>query len=93
MTLRTIEEILNQARDVGSVEWIYFEGGEPFLYYAVLLEGVRMSRGLGFRVGIVSNGYWATESEDALEWLRPLAWPRQTSASRRLRSVSHSREP
>ncbi len=73
MTLRTIEEILNQARDVGSVEWIYFEGGEPFLYYAVLLEGVRMSRGLGFRVGIVSNGYWATESEDALEWLRPLA--------------------
>jgi MoaA/NifB/PqqE/SkfB family radical SAM enzyme len=73
MTLRSIKEILNQARDLGTVEWIYFEGGEPFLYYAVLLEGVRMARGLGFHVGIVSNGYWATEPEDALEWLRPLA--------------------
>jgi hypothetical protein len=29
--------------------------------------------GLGFSVGIVTNGYWATELVDALEWLRPFA--------------------
>lgn len=52
---------------------IYFEGGEPFLYYPILLKGVRSSHELGFRNGIVTNGYWATTVDDALEWLRPLA--------------------
>jgi len=73
MTLQQIEEILRQARDVGTVEWIYFEGGEPFLYYAVLQRGVEMAAGAGFKVGIVSNAYWATDSADALACLGPLA--------------------
>lgn len=72
MTLEGIRRILGQAKDCG-IEWIYFEGGEPFLYYAVLLQGVRTSAQLGFRVGIVSNSYWATGAEDAVEWLRPFA--------------------
>jgi MoaA/NifB/PqqE/SkfB family radical SAM enzyme len=73
MTLRVVQEGIEQAVDLGSVEWIYFEGGEPFLYYPVLLEGVRRAAGRGFRVGIVSNAYWATSFEDAVEWLKPLA--------------------
>lgn len=73
MTLKTIREILQQAKDLGTVEWIYFEGGEPFLYYATLLKGVQVAARLGFPVGIVSNGYWATDAQDALEWLRPFA--------------------
>lgn len=73
MTLRNIRHILQQAKDVGTVEWFYFEGGEPFLYYAVLLKGVQEAASIGFQVGIVSNGYWATDVEDALEWLRPFA--------------------
>jgi MoaA/NifB/PqqE/SkfB family radical SAM enzyme len=73
MTLNQIEEILRQARDVGTVEWIYFEGGEPFLYYAVLQRGVETAADAGFKVGIVSNAYWATASEDALACLAPLA--------------------
>jgi hypothetical protein len=28
---------------------------------------------MGFSVGIVSNSYWATSLEDALEWLKPFA--------------------
>jgi hypothetical protein len=32
-----------------------------------------MAQELGFRVGIVSNAYWSTDTEDALEWLGPLA--------------------
>ena len=73
MTLSTISEILQQAKDVGTVEWIYFEGGEPFLYYAVLQRGVDLAARLGFKVGIVSNAYWATDMEDALACLVPFA--------------------
>lgn len=72
MTLSDIRRILQQATDLGTVKSIYFEGGEPFLYYAVMLEGVRMANRLGFQVGIVSNSYWATSEDDAVEWLRPL---------------------
>ena len=73
MTLENIRHILQQAQDVGSVKSIYFEGGEPFLYYMTMLEGVREAARRGFKVGIVSNSYWATSVEDALEWLKPLA--------------------
>jgi MoaA/NifB/PqqE/SkfB family radical SAM enzyme len=73
MTLDTIREILRQARDTGTVEWIYFEGGEPFLYYAVLRRGVELAAAAGFKVGIVSNAYWATDAEDARASLEPFA--------------------
>src|SRR4030066_2236097 len=73
MTLETIRIILNQARETGAVEWIYFEGGEPFLYYQVMLSGINEAADLGFKVGIVTNSYWATSEEDALLWLKPLA--------------------
>ncbi|OGO12999.1 MAG: hypothetical protein A2Y53_09135 [Chloroflexi bacterium RBG_16_47_49] len=73
ITLETIRTILNQAKDAGSVEWIYFEGGEPFLYYQVMLAGIDQAIELGFKVGIVTNSYWATSDEDARLWLEPLA--------------------
>jgi MoaA/NifB/PqqE/SkfB family radical SAM enzyme len=72
LTLAQIESILAQSKALGTIEWIYFEGGEPFLYHAILLRGARRAADLGFRVGVVSNGYWATEREDAVEWLRGL---------------------
>jgi hypothetical protein len=73
MTLEQIRKILRQAQYLGGVSSIYFEGGEPFLYYPVLSKAVQEAAGLGFRVGIVSNGYWANSLEDALEALRPFA--------------------
>jgi MoaA/NifB/PqqE/SkfB family radical SAM enzyme len=73
MTLQDIRNILQQAEDLGTVQSIYFEGGEPFLYYAVMLAGIREAAARGFQVGIVSNGYWATSAEDAIEWLKPLS--------------------
>ena len=73
LTLAGIEKILAQAKDLGTIEWIYFEGGEPFLYHAVLKRAVRRAAEAGFRVGIVTNGYWATDHDDALEWLGELA--------------------
>jgi len=73
MTLGNVRHILAQAADLGTVEWIYFEGGEPFLFYAVLLKGIQEAAAKGFQVGIVSNGYWATDDQDANECLRPFA--------------------
>ena len=71
MSLPQIWDILQQAKDLGTVSSIYFEGGEPFLYYATMLKGVQEAASMGFRVGIVSNGYWAISEEDALAWLSP----------------------
>ena len=73
MTMGFIRQALEQALETGSIEWIYFEGGEPFMYYGLLKPAVRESARLGFKVGIVTNGYWANELEDAIQWLQPLA--------------------
>ncbi|HSJ59441.1 MAG TPA: radical SAM protein [Anaerolineae bacterium] len=73
MTLGGVRHILKQARKLGTVEWIYFEGGEPFLYYPILARGVAKAVARGFKVGIVTNAYWAIHPADAVEWLRPFA--------------------
>lgn len=67
-----LTEVLRQAVDLGTIEQIYFEGGEAFLYYPILVEAVGQAKRHGFSVGIVSNGYWATSPEDAWIWLQPL---------------------
>jgi organic radical activating enzyme len=73
MTLRHIRHILKEAKTLSSVRNIYFEGGEPFLYYPIMLKGVQEAADMGFKVGVVSNSYWATSEEDAVEWLAPLS--------------------
>jgi len=72
MTIEDIEQILRQSRDLGTVRWIYFEGGEPFLYYPIMLRGARRAKEMGFNVGVVTDAHWATSLQDAEEWLRPL---------------------
>ncbi len=71
MRLAEVREILRQAEDLGGIEWIYFEGGEPFLFYPLLVKSARLAASKGFKVGIVSNAYWATGTVEAKEWLRP----------------------
>jgi MoaA/NifB/PqqE/SkfB family radical SAM enzyme len=60
MTLAQIREVYRQARELGTVETIYLEGGEPFLYYPVMVRAAQEAAALGFRVGLLSNVYWAT---------------------------------
>lgn len=71
LRLAQLRDFLRQAEELNTVESIYFEGGEPFLYYPVLVRGVEEAVARGFRAGIVTNAYWATSVEDALTWLRP----------------------
>ena len=73
MTDETIRHILGQAGELGTIEWIYFEGGEAFLNYELLCFGVQLAKELGFKVGVVTNAYWATTHAEAVEWLQPFA--------------------
>jgi len=73
MTLEGIGTIYEGAKELGTVEHVYFEGGEPFLYYPVMLRAMEEARALGFECGIVTNGYWVTALDDTVEWLRPIA--------------------
>ena len=38
-TLSQIRKVLDEAVKSDTIEWIYFEGGEPCLYYPLMLEG------------------------------------------------------
>ncbi len=40
-TLSGIRQALEQARDLGTIEWVFFEGGEPFLFHPILVQAVR----------------------------------------------------
>ena len=73
MTLTQIRHVLEESRKIGSIEWIFFEGGEPFLFYPSMLEGIRSAREMGFKVGIVTNAYSAVSDEDAEACFKPLA--------------------
>jgi hypothetical protein len=72
ITLGLMTEVLDQALSVASVTDVYFEGGEPFLFYPLMIEGMRRARERGFSTGVVTNCYWATAVPDAELWLEPL---------------------
>ena len=71
-TLGQIRMALDEATKIGTIKWVYFEGGEPFLFYPLMLEGIKIARSMGFKVGVVTNAYYATSEEDAELWLTPL---------------------
>ncbi len=73
MKISDVQKILEEAKRGGDIEWIYFEGGEPFLYYQSMLWGLRAAKDFGFKRGIVTNAYWATSLRDAKEWLTPIS--------------------
>lgn len=72
-TMDQIGQILNEADKIGTIDWIYFEGGEPFLYYPLMIEGIKKAKEKGYKVGIVTNSYWATCEKDAEIWLKPIS--------------------
>ena len=71
-TMAQIRQVLDQAKQLGSVSSIYLEGGEPFLFYPVMVESLRLAGEMGFKTGLVTNCYWATAAEDSELWLRPV---------------------
>jgi len=80
-TLKQTRNILTEAKKSGTVNYVSIEGGEPFLYYPIMVKTVREAVNLGFQVEILSNCYWATSPEDAVEWLHPIAEPKNVQLS------------
>lgn len=72
-TLSGIRNILTEAKKMGTVSNISVEGGEPFLYYPIMVKAVEEAVKFGFHVEVLSNCYWASCPDDAVEWLLPLA--------------------
>ena len=72
-TLERFRALLAQTREIPSVDTVFFEGGEPLLYYSLLKEAVRETRAAGLQVGLVTNAYPSSSKADALLWLTPLA--------------------
>lgn len=70
-TINQIQKTLDEAEKMNTIDWIFFEGGEPLLYYPLLLEGIRRAKNLGFKVGLVTNAYPLQTPEDAILWLEP----------------------
>jgi len=71
-TLHQLRELIREIARIPTVDTVYFEGGEPFLFYPLLLDALRLVRSAGLKSGIVTNGYWATSPEDVELWLRPM---------------------
>jgi len=67
-----LRNVLDQLRRLPSVRWVYFEGGEPFLFHPMLVEAVAHATKLGLATAVVTNGYWITSERDVGLFLRPL---------------------
>ncbi|MFW6118463.1 MAG: radical SAM protein [Chloroflexota bacterium] len=71
-TLDQLKKVFDELAKIETVQQVYFEGGEPFLFYPLMYEGIRIAHDMGLNTGIVTNAYWATSVEDAELWLKPL---------------------
>jgi len=71
-TINQITDLLDEAKKIGTIEWIFYEGGEPMLYYPLMVEGILRATEMGFKAGVVTNAYGANCKEDAKLWLKPL---------------------
>jgi hypothetical protein len=67
-----LTRLLEQISVIRSIEWIIFEGGEPFLVFPLLLMSVKRAKRFDFKVGIITNGYFGRSEEAAIRYLKPL---------------------
>ena len=72
-TIGQVGTVLEEAKKIGTVDWVFYDGGEPFLFFPLLEEGIKCTAAKGFKVGVVTNAYGALSEADAELWLRPLS--------------------
>jgi hypothetical protein len=70
-TFDQVTQAIQQGIEAGITN-VYFEGGEPFLYYPLMVESLRYAKSRNLECGIVTNCYWANSENDAELWLKPL---------------------
>ena len=72
-TLEQLRQVFAEIDKMPDIDNVYFEGGEPFLYYPLMMEGLKMAEARGLKAGIVSNSYWGLSKETAKLYLEPIA--------------------
>ena len=72
MTRSQIRRYVDQAAELGSIQWIFFEGGEPTLFWPLVAEGIRHARSRGLNTALVTSGYWITSLKDLVLYVREL---------------------
>jgi hypothetical protein len=72
MSLREALDHIDQAREIETVRWISFTGGEPFLLPRTLPRLVEHASALGFSTECVTNCFWAVTPTAAERTLRGL---------------------
>src|SRR5512143_1430968 len=73
MTLAQLRDVIDQAVALGTIDSVYFEGGEPMLVYPILVSAARYAHERGLDFGLVTNSQYAENVEDAALWLAPFA--------------------
>jgi MoaA/NifB/PqqE/SkfB family radical SAM enzyme len=71
-TVYEMEGLIEQAAMIEGVSTVFFEGGEPMLYYPLVERGIILAGELGLDSGLVSCGYYATTPQDGKLWLSRL---------------------
>lgn len=67
MTVETLGEALESARACGPGVQVHLTGGEPFLNFDLLQEGVRIARTLGIPRYVETNAGWCTDEDRTRE--------------------------
>ncbi len=63
-TISQVDRVLDQACKIPGIEWIFFEGGEPFLFFPLLEESIRRAGNHGFKTGLVTIAHAAARKLD-----------------------------
>jgi hypothetical protein len=66
MTMSQIQTLLKESEKIGSFQETYWEVGEPFSFYPVMVEGIRLARQIGFKGGIKLRGRAVEKFADVL---------------------------
>lgn len=71
--LAQITRLIDEALLLGTIRFVGFTGGDPFLHQDILHEAIRYASQKGLRTRVVTSAYWATSPEKATRTLASLA--------------------
>ncbi|MEW6295019.1 MAG: radical SAM protein [Candidatus Diapherotrites archaeon] len=71
----TPKKVLDYFNDISSikVKKICFTGGEPFLFFDELINLISKGKRMGFKISVISNGFWAVNEKETRKIMRLLS--------------------
>ncbi len=66
------QKVVDEASEIATIDHLFIEGGEPFLYPELMSFVIGSATKRGLWVGALTNGFWAFSQSKAREILRPL---------------------